>query len=395
MPTERHFGAHKEAKKIRIKLSPLSGSSSNPSQKSPMRIPRRLSVFFLCLSLVSLTLLVTLVAIALADPAGDIASKQSEASSVQADINNLSSQLEAKVESYDAANSKLGEIRQSIKDNQAQLDQATATLNVTQGRLDNRVEKIYRNGSVDMLDVLMDTSNLDEFLTKYDMLTRVGEQDRNDVEQVKQLKARVEDAKTKLAAGQDSQQQLVAQLDSQKSEIESGLAQRKQMLAGISGEIAQLQAQEQAQQAQALQAQVASENSSSGGGGGGGGGDYGPPPAATHGDAVSIAMSYLGVPYVWGGASRSGVDCSGLVMLVYGQLGISLPHFAAAQYAAGTPISYGDLQPGDLVFFGYGGIDHVGIYIGGGQMIHAPFEGETVQIAPVSAGGSYRGACRL
>jgi cell wall-associated NlpC family hydrolase len=81
-------------------------------------------------------------------------------------------------------------------------------------------------------------------------------------------------------------------------------------------------------------------------------------------------------------------------MYVYAQLGVYLPHSAASQYYSGTPISYGELAPGDLVFFG-SPISHVGIYIGGGSMIHAPFEGSVVSISSVSAGGSYSGACRL
>ena len=118
------------------------------------------------------------------------------------------------------------------------------------------------------------------------------------------------------------------------------------------------------------------------------------PPASTlGGQAVAIAERYLGVPYVWGGASPSGFDCSGLVMYVYGQLGVSLPHNAAAQYDSLPHVSESDLEPGDLVFFD--GLGHVGIYIGGGYMIHAPHTGTVVQVAPLSGGGSYYGAARV
>ena len=79
------------------------------------------------------------------------------------------------------------------------------------------------------------------------------------------------------------------------------------------------------------------------------------------------------MPYQWGGASPSGFDCSGLVSWVYGRLGISLPHNAAALYGVGRPVPRSALKPGDLLFFS--GLGHVGLYIGRGRMIHAPQSG--------------------
>ena len=93
-------------------------------------------------------------------------------------------------------------------------------------------------------------------------------------------------------------------------------------------------------------------------------------------------MRYLGVPYVWGGSSPRGFDCSGLVMYAFAAVGISLPHSSYAQFNMGTPVSIGQLQPGDLVFFS--GASHVGIYIGGGQFIHAPHTGDVVKISSLS-----------
>jgi peptidoglycan DL-endopeptidase CwlO len=94
--------------------------------------------------------------------------------------------------------------------------------------------------------------------------------------------------------------------------------------------------------------------------------------------AVHTAEQYLGVPYVWGGESPSGFDCSGLVQYVYGKLGVHLPRTSYAQYNAGRHVSRGDLRAGDLVFFD--ALGHVGIYIGGGRFIHAPHTGTRVQI---------------
>jgi cell wall-associated NlpC family hydrolase len=105
-------------------------------------------------------------------------------------------------------------------------------------------------------------------------------------------------------------------------------------------------------------------------------------PAPTHGGVVGIAMQYLGVPYVWGGASPSGFDCSGFSMYVFAQIGVSLPHHAASQYGMGSPVSRSELAPGDLVFFN--GLGHMGIYIGGDQFIHAPHSGDVVKISSLS-----------
>jgi hypothetical protein len=108
---------------------------------------------------------------------------------------------------------------------------------------------------------------------------------------------------------------------------------------------------------------------------------------ATGRAAVTIAEQYLGIPYVWGGASPTvGFDCSGLAMFVYRQLGISLTHFTGAQWNEGLIVAPSDLQPGDLVFFDPGplGPMHEGIYIGGGQFIQAPHTGDVVEISSLA-----------
>ena len=114
---------------------------------------------------------------------------------------------------------------------------------------------------------------------------------------------------------------------------------------------------------------------------------------------ISLARQYLGVPYVWGGSSPNGFDCSGFVQYVYAQKGIHLPRTADIQATAGRPISKAELMPGDLVFFAgdYVNISHVGIYVGNGQMIHAS---STYGIAYDSLSRDYRvthyaGACRV
>ena len=109
-----------------------------------------------------------------------------------------------------------------------------------------------------------------------------------------------------------------------------------------------------------------------------------PPTNTLGGQAVAIAYQFLGVPYVWGGASPTGFDCSGLMMYVYGQLGIKLGHYTGFQYYAGLRVPRDQLQPGDLVFFhanSAGVPQHEGMYIGNGQFIQAPHTGDVVKVS--------------
>jgi len=109
--------------------------------------------------------------------------------------------------------------------------------------------------------------------------------------------------------------------------------------------------------------------------------------------ALRYAMSKLGRPYVWGAAGPTTFDCSGLIMWAYKQVGISLPHYTGSQWNAGTHVSQGNLEPGDLVFF-YSDLHHVGMYVGDGKMLHAPHTGDVVRIAPM-AGRPFAGAVRV
>jgi len=124
------------------------------------------------------------------------------------------------------------------------------------------------------------------------------------------------------------------------------------------------------------------------------------PPAemlpTTGDEAVTIALRYLGTPYSWAGASPAGFDCSGFVMYVYGKLGISLPHSSWMLWDVGKPVARRDLEAGDIVFFG--GLGHVGIYMGGGHFVHSPHTGDVVKVSSFSDGwygSTYDGARRV
>jgi cell wall-associated NlpC family hydrolase len=123
-----------------------------------------------------------------------------------------------------------------------------------------------------------------------------------------------------------------------------------------------------------------------------------PDPIPTVGErAAAIAVTEVGVPYRWGGASpAAGFDCSGLVYWAYGRLGIELPHSSYALYGRGRQVARSRMKPGDLLFFS--GLGHVGIYIGRGRMVHAPHSGsrvEVIRLGQSSYGGRLVGVRRV
>jgi cell wall-associated NlpC family hydrolase len=345
---------------------------------------------------------------AIADPS--IASKQAEAQSVMNQVQQLDSSLERAVEAYNFATVKLNRVRADLKANDAQLQVTRRSLRRAQETLSARLVSLYTSGGQsDSLEVLLGASSLDDLVNRFNTANRISAQDSHVLTQVVHLENEVKAREVRLKHANAQAASLVRQRASDKASIEGQLSARRTLLSSIRGQIAQLQAQEAAREAQlrrqltarvaaqqqqapatALASTVAPVVSSDGGSA-----PVGPAPPPTHSSVVSIAMQYLGTPYVWGGASPSGFDCSGLVMYVFSQVGVSLPHSSYAQYGMGSPVSRDQLQPGDLVFFD--GLGHVGIYVGGGSFIHAPHTGDDVRISSLSGwyASTYVGARRI
>jgi cell wall-associated NlpC family hydrolase len=333
---------------------------------------------------------------AVADPT--IASKEAEAQGVLGQIQQLDSSLEKAIEAYNLATIKLNKIKHDLSENTHALAAAQKSLKNAQRQLSSRLVDIYTSGDQNPgLAVLLGASSLDDMLSRMDAVDRVSQQDTLVLSQVVRFRREVKQRQRFLKHAHAEQVQVVAERNAARASIESQLGQRKALLNSIRGEIEHLKAQEAARQAelkrqleaQQAQQQAAAQQSAlaptvptaapspstsppS----------VAPPPAPSHGGVVGIAMQYLGTPYVWGGASPSGFDCSGFVMYVFSQVGVSLPHSSYAQYGYGSPVSRGDLQPGDLVFFD--GLGHVGIYVGGGSFIHAPHTGDVVKISSMT-----------
>jgi cell wall-associated NlpC family hydrolase len=346
---------------------------------------------------------------AVGDPT--IASKQAEAQSVMGQVQQLDASLERVIQAYDLATVKLNRVRADLKANQAQLRVAKQSLDRAQAALSARLVSLYTSGGQsDSLEVLLGASSLDDLVSRFNTANRISAQDTQVLAQVAHFDKEVKARQVRLKHATAEAAALVRERASERASIQGQLSARRALLSSIRGQIAHLQAQEAARQAElrrelqaritaqqqqapavALSSTVAPGPSSSSTGSV----SVGPAPPPTHSSVVAIAEQYLGVPYRWGGASPSGFDCSGLVMYVFAQVGVSLPHSSYAQYGMGSPVSRDQLQPGDLVFFD--GLGHVGIYVGGGQFIHAPHTGDVVRISSLSGwySSSYVGARRI
>jgi peptidoglycan DL-endopeptidase CwlO len=351
---------------------------------------------------------------ALARPGG-ISDKRAEAQRVLSEIREIDSSVARAAEAYNLANIELERIAGEQRANGRLLVVAKSNLGRAQRNLEERLVAIYtgsaQGGSA--LEVLLGATSLEDLVARLDTVERVSNQDAHVLGQVRTFRRQVERRRTQLARARAEQANVVAERAAHKREVEAQLAERQRLLSSIQSEIARLEAAEAARQRELqrqARARLAAQRLVADSAAtveepasvfedplvGSTAGETAAPPPSRYGGVVGIAMQYLGTPYVWGGSSPGGFDCSGFVMYVFSQIGVSLPHNAAAQFGYGTPVSREQLEPGDIVFFD--GLGHNGIYIGGGQFIHSPHTGDVVKISSLSEGwysSGFVGARRL
>lgn len=337
-----------------------------------------------------------------------IEAKRKQADAAQAKLESLQTALEMRYEELAQIESSLAQTRQRISITQQQLDDATRQLGRSQAQLDARASSIYRNGSLDIVAVFVGSIDFSDLISRFDLMRRIGRSDAALVSAVKDAKGRVEAAQSALETREAEQVAQRQQARVKQDQYQKALAQQTAYLASLNTELKKLIAAERLRQERIAKAKAAAavaklraaaksnaagrpfDESKLGG---------------SHPDAVKVAKRYLGVPYVWGGTTPSGFDCSGLCQYSYAQIGISLPRVSREQFLVGTyirPDRLDLLEPGDLVFFGYNGdpnqIHHVGMYVGGGNFLHAPAAGDVVRVsslmARIESRGDYVGAVR-
>ena len=323
------------------------------------------------------------------------AAKESEVSSLQEQLTDIMS--------------KLGDLEESLIEKGEEITKAEEDLKEAQEKeqeqyeaMKKRIKFMYEEGDTTALETLVTAENFSDLVNKAEYVQNVHTYDRKQLEEYVETKQQIADLKTTLEDEQKNMESMQAEYEDKESELSSTIESKKAEVADLDSQI-QAAAEAAAAEALAAQQQAAANNNgnnnnnnsnrnnnSSGNNNhannsnsastGGGTGN-----TSTAQAIVNAAYGQLGVPYVWGGTTPGvGLDCSGLTQYCHRVAGISIGRTSEVQGGGGRAVS--NPQPGDLVCYG----SHIGIYIGGGQMIHAPHTGDVVRVANVYGSPWYR-----
>lgn len=317
-----------------------------------------------------------------------VKSLQERASDVQADLEKLDIELEMTVEEHNATRDLLDQLTMDLADSRARLDDIIAQYNAQSELMSQRMVAIYKADEVNMFTILLTSSSFSDVYDSARYMMKISEQDAKLEAQLRESSNEISELTDQIDNDRADQMRYEKDLQEQEKEIKVKIAQREEAYDQLDAEIRSIIEQEAARQ-QAERERAAAEMAAML--------EDLEVSDSVQAQVVQTALQYLGVPYVWGGESPRGFDCSGLTKYVYAQHGVNLPHNAAMQFNLdmGVPVSNDQLQPGDLVFWGPGYPHHVGMYIGKGNYIEAPNFGEVVSISSLSFGGDYAGARRF
>jgi peptidoglycan DL-endopeptidase CwlO len=326
---------------------------------------------------------------------------------IQSEIDELDSKLTVATDEMIKMQEEYDKIKSEIDGIKKDLESAEKRYNERNAKLNSRVEAMYKSGNIGYVEVILSSESIGDFFTRVDMVKNLVNHDQTVIAELKTEKDTIDTKKKELEVKFTQAEKAKADSEAKKNELVAAAQAKEALVAelesknqNLTAQIGNLEAEaaaaaERAAAEAAAAAQTVSREESAREPNANNTGSTTPTttpeaesvPSGSGSAVVSKAYAYLGVPYVWGGSSPSGFDCSGLTSYVYRQVGVSLPRTARQQQNFGTKVSLSALQPGDLVFWG-SPAHHVGIYIGGGKYIHAPQTGDVVKVSTLKGATS-------
>ncbi|MEL5959490.1 C40 family peptidase [Streptomyces sp. CLV115] len=330
------------------------------------------------------TLALTGAATAAVLPGPAHADPQRTPAQVKAEVDRLYHDAEVATERYNGAKEKADAAEDALDDLRDEAARRTERLNTARDDLGSFAAAQYRAGGLSTSVQLALSSDPDQYLERASYADRIGDRQaaalgrvRRQIAQIATLRSQAKDELAALTARR-------AELKKHRATITAKLADARRLLDRLTPP--ERTAYENTDHGSATGTPAARAGRSTARG-------AVRAPNARAAEAVAFAYGALGKPYVWGATGPSSFDCSGLTQAAWRAAGVSLPRTTYTQINAGRRVSRSELAPGDLVFF-YSGISHVGLYIGNGQMIHAPRTGSPVRIAPIDQ-MPFAGAARV
>jgi len=309
--------------------------------------------------------------------------QRAELEEFYAQLDEIDRETEIAVEEYNAARMRLDNVTGSIEASEQDIAVLEQAYLAQANRLGNRAVEIYRGSRADMLLIMIfEAESFQDLLSRIEIINQLVSSDSDLMSRIRDQRSRLEAITQQLSLDESEAASLEFEMRARMIEVTARNEDRKQELRDQNITLLELFEAEQLRRAIAEQELARSVD----------GGDHSEI-VAVPGSPVETAMALRGIPYVWGGASRDGFDCSGLMRFVFSQHGVDLPHHSGTQVLHGQRVM-GDLQPGDLIFFGTP-IHHVGMYVGGGYFIHSPRTGEVVSLRSLASRSDMVAARRI